>query len=277
MRRLLGHLIWGVGLGVLLATTGAGEAMAGPNYQIAITITDNTTGVTTPFTILWTSPNNTANPSNPNVIQVSAAFNTAATGVALSGLLASTTTTATSTSLNIQGTATLQDNTSDTYTVTVTTFNNGYTTPAANTIGTLSQSESGTYTYTGSGGTQTFNSWYNSANPTTPTPSGPAPGLQTISIPVAGSSTLSGSQNTPGSTSFAPYVTPYALTNQIVLHLTGTGNANNSIAGFQGSTTLMAVPEPASLVMMLTGMPVPLMVLGVLRRRKAQRKNDLVA
>jgi hypothetical protein len=268
-----------VGLGVLLATIGAGEAMAGPNYQIAITITDTTTSTTTNFVIPWTSPNNTANPSNPNLIVVSAGFTTnpSVTGVALTGLQASTTTTATSTSLNIQGTATLQGTTSDSYTVTVTTFNNGYTTPVG-TIATLSQSESGTYTYTtDSGATQTFNSWYNSTNPTTPTPSGQNPGLQTIAIPLASSTTLSGSQNTPGSTTFSPYVQPYALTNQITLNIRGTGNANNSIIGFQGSTTITAVPEPASLVMMLTGMPVPLMVLGMLRRRKAQRKNDLVA
>jgi hypothetical protein len=30
-----------------------------------------------------------------------------------------------------------------------------------------------------------------------------------------------------------------------------------------------AIPEPASLVMMLTGMPLPLVVLGLLRRRRA--------
>jgi hypothetical protein len=266
-----------VGLGVLLATTGAGEAMAGPNYQIAITITDNTTSSTTNFVIPYASPNNTANPSNPNLILVSAAFNTAPTGVALTGLQASTTTTATSTALNIQGTATLQGNTADSYTVTITTFNNGYTTPVG-TVATLSQSESGTYTYTtDSGATQTFNSWYNATNPTTPTQSGPNPGLQTIAIPLASSTTLSGSQNVPGSTTFAPYVQPYALTNTITITVHGTGSANNSIIGFQGSTTITAVPEPASLVMMLTGMPVPLMVLGVLRRRNAQRKTDLVA
>jgi hypothetical protein len=270
MRKLLGHLIWGVTLGVLFASVGAGEAKAGPNYQISVSIVDNTTGTTTPFTLLWTSPNNTYNPSNPNLILASSGFTTSATGVSLTGLQASTTTTATSTSLSIQGTATLQDSTSDTYTVTITAFNNGFTTPVG-TSATLSQSESGTYTYTGSGGTQAFNSWYNSTNPTTPTTSGPNPGLQTIAIPVAGSSTLSGSQNTPGSTTFAPYIQPYALTNQIVLHLTGTGNPNNSIVGFQGSTTISAVPEPASLVMFLTGMPMPLMVLGMLRRRKAQR------
>jgi hypothetical protein len=272
MRRLFGHLIWGVSLGVVLASIGAGEAKAGPNYQIAVTIVDNTTNTTTAFApILWTSALNTANPANPNLIAVSAAFNTAATGVSLTGLQAQTTSTATATSLSLQGTATLQDATADTYTVTIQAFNNGLTSPTPVGPGVISQSESGTYTFTGAGGTQTFQSWYNSDTPTSPTTSGPTPGLQTIAIPTAGASTLSGSQNVPGSTTFSPYATPYALTNQIILHITGTGNSNNSIVGFQGSTTITSVPEPASLVMMLTGMPVPLMVLGMLRRRKAQR------
>jgi hypothetical protein len=259
-------------LGVVLASIGASEAKAGPNYQIDVTIIDNTTNTTTsPAPITYSSPFNTAPPTNLNLIAVSAAFNTAATGVSLTGLQAQTTSTATATSLSIQGTATLQDATSDTYTVIITAFNNGLTSPAAGGPGVISQSESGTYTFTSPGGTQTFNSWYNASNPTVPTTSGPNPGLQTIAIPTAGSSTLSGSQNVPGSTTFSPYVTPYGLTNQITLHLTGTGNTNNSIVGFQGSTTITSVPEPASLVMMLTGMPVPLMVLGMLRRRKAQR------
>lgn len=269
MRRLLGHLTWGVSLGVLFASIGASEAKAGPAYAINISITDNTTSTTTTFSIPWTSPNNTANPANPNLIVVSAAFSTAATGVSLTGLQASTTSTALSTQLGIQGTATVQDSSTDSYTIVITTGNNGYTQPAAAPVGTISQSESGTYTYTNSGDTQTFNSWYNASN--TPAASGPNPGLQTIAIPMAGASTLSASMNTPGSANFSPYTTPYALTNQITIHVTGNGTSNNSIVAFQGSTVITAVPEPASLVMLLTGMPMPLMVLGMLRRRKAQR------
>jgi hypothetical protein len=273
MRRFLGHLTWGVSLGVLFASIGASEAKAGPAYAINISITDNTTSTTTVFNIPWNNPNNTAftsSPQDPNRISVSSAFSTAATGVSLTGLLASTTSTATSTQLGIQGTATVQDASTDSYTIVVTTLNNGYTLPAANVAGIISQSESGTYTFTNSANNnQTFNSWYNASN--TPAPSGPNPGLQTITIPNTLSGTQSGSANTPGSTSFAPYVTPYGLTNQITIHVTGNGTSNNSIIAFQGSTVIMAVPEPASLVMLLTGMPMPLMVLGMLRRRKAQR------
>lgn len=276
MRRRLGHLTWGVSFGVLLTAIGVGEVKADPAYTISITIRDNTTGVTTPFSIPQTSPLNTS--TNPNQIVVSAAFNTSATGVSITGLQSTSMATAASSQLGIQGTVTLNPGTSDNYTITINTTRDGFTTPPVNVIGILSQSESGTYTFTGTGGTQSFISWYSPVGTATPpVTSGSTPGLQNIAIPATGMATLSGNANTPGSVAFSPYVTPYTLANQIVINITGNGTQNNSIVGFQGSTTLMAVPEPASLVMVLTGMPVPLMVLGILRRRKAQRKMDLAA
>jgi hypothetical protein len=39
--------------------------------------------------------------------------------------------------------------------------------------------------------------------------------------------------------------------------------------GFTNKVTVTGIPEPASVVMMLTGMPLPLVVLGLLRRRRA--------
>lgn len=270
MRRLLGHLILGVSLSVMFASIGASEAKAGPAYAIDITIVDNTHPSTTTFAIPWSSANNTANPSNPNLISVSAAFSTAGTGVALTGLQAITQSTAASTSLGISGTATVQDSSSDSYTITIQTINNGYTQPVG-PVGVISQSESGTYTFTNPGNTQTFQSWYNANNAPPGTTGNPTPGQQLINIPTAGATTQSASQNNPGSLAFTPYVTPYGITSNLVLNITGNGTPNNSIAQFQGSTVITAVPEPASLVMFLTGMPMPLVVLGMLRRRKAQR------
>jgi hypothetical protein len=272
MRRLLGHLTWAVILGALFASIGANEAKAGAAYAINITIVDNTTHTTTPFSIPFASPNNTS--TNPNQIVVSAAFNTAATGVSLTGLQATTNSTATSTNLGIQGTATVQDSSSDSYTITITTQNNGYTQPVGPS-GTITQSESGTYTFTPPG-TQTFQSWYNASN--TPSQTGPSPGVSNIAVPNSFTppTTASASSSTL-SAGFSPFVTPYALTNTLILNISGNDTANNSVAQFQGSTTITAVPEPASLVMILTGMPMPLMVLGMLRRRKAQRKARLIA
>jgi hypothetical protein len=274
MRRLLGHLTWGVSLGVLLATIGAGEVRAADVFGISISITDVTAG-TPAFTatILSTSPNNIS--VDPNIIQVSPAFSTAASGVALTGLKAFTVESATSTNLEIQGTATINPGSTDNYSIVITTTHDSYTTPTG-TSATLAHSESGTWTFTSVPGSQGFNSWYNPGSaPFVVT--GVTPGAQSFPITVSGQGTQSGSANTPTNHTFGGYVQPYTLTNQITINLTGNGATNNAVDAFQGSTTIMAVPEPASLVMFLTGMPVPLMVLGMLRRRKASRKTDLSA
>jgi hypothetical protein len=67
------------------------------------------------------------------------------------------------------------------------------------------------------------------------------------------------------------YVTPYTLTNTTTISLTAGGNSNANDV-FTGKTSIVAgnvIPEPASLVMMVTGMPLPLVVMGLLRRRRA--------
>ena len=55
--------------------------------------------------------------------------------------------------------------------------------------------------------------------------------------------------------------------------LAGTSQSRNptlpGAIGFVQTVSTTAVPEPASLVLMLTGMPLPLVVLGLLRRRRA--------
>jgi hypothetical protein len=62
------------------------------------------------------------------------------------------------------------------------------------------------------------------------------------------------------------------LQNQIKL-VSETVVAPGETMTFSPLTFSIAVPEPASLVMFLTGMPVPLMVLGMLRRRKVRSKD----
>jgi hypothetical protein len=79
-----------------------------------------------------------------------------------------------------------------------------------------------------------------------------------------------------GTAPLGAYVTPFTLTNTTTIALGIPGNATTPIPPandvFSGSTTVSAgavVPEPASLVMMVTGMPLPLVVMGLLRRRRA--------
>ncbi len=61
----------------------------------------------------------------------------------------------------------------------------------------------------------------------------------------------------------------YELSSHIVVNM---GDVLTSAAGVTGTTTVTAsgVPEPATVVMVLTGLPVPLVLMGMLRRRKAK-------
>jgi hypothetical protein len=68
-----------------------------------------------------------------------------------------------------------------------------------------------------------------------------------------------------------PYIVPYTLTSTTTIDLTSPAGATSPANDvFTGKTSVVsaAVPEPASIVMMLTGMPLPLVVMGLLRRRR---------
>lgn len=84
---------------------------------------------------------------------------------------------------------------------------------------------------------------------------------------VFSSGTAPNPQGNATSVGLAPVPTLYTLTNTIVFNL-AVGTPSNPVQdGFNVIATVRAVPEPASLVMMVTGMPIPLVVLGMLRRR----------
>jgi hypothetical protein len=274
MTRIRGYLPLCAALGALLALTGAREARAG--YALFVTITDNTTSTTTTFPAFGVAnPNNvypSPPPTNTEGITVGGGplNNTSATGVSLSGLTSDTTFGASSTVLNVGGSASVVAGNTDSYTVTITASFSGYTTPTGATA-LLTQSESNTYSYTNGSNNQLFQSYYDPTN-TLNHPTIFTPGQQSIALSATGAATQSGSQNNPNSYSIASYHTPYALTETITINLTGNNlyGSNNATDGFHGSATITAaaIPEPASIVMMLTGMPVPLVILGMLRRRR---------
>jgi hypothetical protein len=68
-----------------------------------------------------------------------------------------------------------------------------------------------------------------------------------------------------------PQTPVFSLTNRVVITLAGdtTGGTNPPIDQFTHSTTVTAVPEPASAAMLSMGMPVAFMGLMWLRRRRA--------
>jgi len=78
-----------------------------------------------------------------------------------------------------------------------------------------------------------------------------------------------------GSVGVAPVSTLYTLTNVITFGLSHITTGNDIVDSFGVTATISAstVPEPASLVTMLTGIPLPLVVLGLLRRRRLARAS----
>jgi hypothetical protein len=61
----------------------------------------------------------------------------------------------------------------------------------------------------------------------------------------------------------------YTLGSTAFVSLTGSPTGGSDQLSITSKFTAVAVPEPASLVLMLTGLPLPLVVLGLLRRRRA--------
>jgi len=279
MSKLRGVIPLGVVLGAVLVLTGAPEAKA--SYIMTVSIDDTTTSTVTNYSFNATSANNTYSGTATAGMTVGGGplNNTSATGLSLSSLGSTTTFGGSSTQLNLGGTATVVNGNTDSFIVTISVTYTGYTTPPGKAA-TLTQSESGTYSYTTvatPANAQNFQSFY--TGPGSPPPTPISPGLQTIVMPVTGSSTMSGSQNNPHMALIPnpSYTMPYSLTDTITLYVTGNTvySGNNATAGFNSTATIsaLAVPEPASMVMFLTGMPVPLMVLGILRRRKAAAKG----
>jgi hypothetical protein len=146
----------------------------------------------------------------------------------------------------------------------LTETESNFTSPTGPT-GTLTSSSSGTFTNQSTGGGHEVNSLFNA-----------------ISTPLYDvlSNTAKGNPNSEtggASVGVSPVSTMYTLTNVITWGVTAPGldhpaaGRPDTIDGFSVSAVVTAVvPEPASVVTMLMGTPLPLAVLWFLRRRRAQ-------
>lgn len=134
--------------------------------------------------------------------------------------------------------------------ITVVLFEDGFTLPANG----ATLEDTATANIAGATGTMDSTGIFadaTSTTVTTPTASLTSSGIATTSAPLGA------------------YVTPFTLDSQTTLTLTAAGSTLPGSNGFSQKIVVTAIPEPASLVMMLTGMPLPLVVLGLLRRRRA--------
>jgi len=173
--------------------------------------------------------------------------------------------------LNSAGSVTVEPTSGGTTSMSIVVFQTDWNTPTG-TTGTLFNSGKTTFTNTAAGDTNSYNSWYDPTNTGT---SGP-PSFTPLGLPaglVTNTSSGPNPNSPPGvpandtSAGISPFITPFALTNITNISLTNTGLAGETDAyGVQTKVTAAAIPEPSSVVLMLTSMPLPLVVLGIMRR-----------
>lgn len=139
--------------------------------------------------------------------------------------------------------------------ITISVLQAGFTTPSGG-VGTLSSGQTAIFTNMAAGDTEASNSSYNAANTPTLTSTSTGTGLQAYSP--------------TNSLGVGAIASGYSLDNSASISFAGSAVGPGTTDQFAVAATLSAVlvPEPASLVMMLTGLPMPLVMLALLRRRR---------
>jgi hypothetical protein len=127
----------------------------------------------------------------------------------------------------------------------------------------MASSSSNTYTHADNGNSQGFTSWFNQSNTLNATEVA-SPTVTLVAHKPPDPNSHSGNA---ANTNIPSLTIPFGLTNTTTLTLTGGAAGALSTDQFTGSTTVRMIPEPASLALMLTALPVTLM--GALRRHKA--------
>lgn len=152
------------------------------------------------------------------------------------------------------GVSVLTTGTGVTGSLVITTTESGFTAPTGPN-GTLFSTASGTYSNVATG-TESYTSSFNALN--SATGSSASSGVTVNSPPI-----------TIAPLAVGTVASGYSLDNSLVINLTKNTTSQANL-GFSGAAQVLAtsVPEPASIVMMLTGMPLPLVVIGLLRRRR---------
>lgn len=135
----------------------------------------------------------------------------------------------------------------------------GFTAPASGTGNTLQSTGTATFNGATTSSTQTVLSNFTDS------------GSVNVNAPlITQTASTTAAQSATTTASLGSYVTPYTLTNTTTITLGALHSSSPGTDSFTATTSVLAaVPEPASLIMMVTGMPLPLVVMGLLRRRRA--------
>jgi hypothetical protein len=147
-------------------------------------------------------------------------------------------------------------------TVTIMASDINWNSPTGPALELLS---SGTANFTGTtaGNSNSFQSWYNDSNVLGATQDA------TALLNFLSSGPNPNAHAGDNSAAYAPLVVPFGMTNQTVITLSGGTASNPAKDQFSGSTTLTAVPEPASVSLIGIGLPLTLLGLRFRRRRSA--------
>jgi len=238
------RLFLALGLCALLGFTGR-EANAG-NLTITVSWTGGSSGPID-FTSPEAVPGGSADLFEVNTTLLNAAI--AASGYQFSELGGSSNNPGSPTGsiLRVTGTALLNGRTPPSA-ITITAVQTGFTSPSG--PGTLGSQSTANFRNTDGGSVETSNVSLDAT--VTPNLTFTPPGAFLMNSTAA-------TGNPAG----------YTLDATVTLTLTGASGTAGASDQFSNNASFTAVPEPASIVMMLTGMPLPLVVMGLLRRRRA--------
>jgi len=238
-------LFLALALGALLSLTGR-EANAG-NLTITVSWTGGSTSVT--FTDPQAVPGGTANSFAIDPTLLNAAV--AASGYAFTELGGSSNNPGDpgGSILRLTGTAFLNGSVPPPSALTVEALQTEFTSPSG--PGTLSTQATGNFRNAAAGTSQASSAALDATTVTI---------LPDFTPPVASDT---------ATTAAVGSASGYTLSAKVVITLVGPTGLGGVSDQFSNNVSFGAVPEPASLVMMLTGMPLPLVVMGLFRRRRA--------
>jgi len=168
------------------------------------------------------------------------------------------TTTATGAFLKTTGTIVLPAGlTTDATPLTIVVTEDGFTAPTGPGA-TLAVTSNANYAGAPAGSTQTNTGSYNAVTLNAPLPTGV----------LTSSGTNTNNPSGAASVGIGTAVAPFTLDNRLAFNLLS-NPSSNAADGFAITAQVQAaIPEPASIAILLTGMPLPLVVMGLLRRRR---------